>query len=141
MTDKQKEKILSLRKSGESYAVIAKCIGLSKDAVKSFCRRNSVSPSAKVATVIPPNTAHTCRNCGTLIIQPDHVRRKIFCSSECRKAWWKANPSPQSTSLKNQRTCRCCGTIFTVYGKTERKYCSHTCYVNDRFRKGDACDR
>mgnify|MGYP002624072193 CR=1 FL=1 len=142
MTEKQKDRILSLRKSGKSYAVIAESLGLSKDAVKSFCRRNTVSssPSNTMIPVVYSNTAAVCRNCGAPIIQPEHVRKKCFCSADCRKAWWKENPSPQSLSNKNQRTCECCGTIFAVYGKTKRRYCSHSCYITARFRKGDACE-
>lgn len=30
-------------------------------------------------------------------------------------------------------TCAHCGKPFTAYGNKERKYCSHNCYISDRF--------
>jgi hypothetical protein len=37
-------------------------------------------------------------------------------------------------------TCIACGKRFSAYGKADRKYCSHECYINDRFYReaGDA---
>lgn len=43
MTTEQKSKILSLRDSGHGYAAIAAKVGISKDTVKSFCRRNGAA--------------------------------------------------------------------------------------------------
>lgn len=33
-------------------------------------------------------------------------------------------------------TCAFCGKQFTSYGNKHRKYCSHACYINDRFGGG-----
>ena len=30
-----------------------------------------------------------------------------------------------------------CGKPFTVYGNSKRKYCSHECYIRNRFKGGD----
>ena len=43
MTDEQKEKIIRFRSMGRGYADIGKELGISKDTVKSFCRRNSLT--------------------------------------------------------------------------------------------------
>ena len=33
--------------------------------------------------------------------------------------------------------CARCGKPFTAYGNAGRKYCSHSCYIADRFKGGD----
>jgi hypothetical protein len=46
---------------------------------------------------------------------------------------------------KNQHTikkayyfqfCQFCGAEFAAYGNCNRKYCSHECYINARFKNG-----
>lgn len=36
-------------------------------------------------------------------------------------------------AAKNTIACAHCGKPFTAYGNKERKYCSHNCYISDRF--------
>ena len=50
MTDKQKQKIIALRRDGAGYGQIAATIGISINTVKSFCRRHSLA--AKKATAV-----------------------------------------------------------------------------------------
>ena len=38
--------------------------------------------------------------------------------------------SPETTYII---TCKQCGKQFTMYGKRNRKYCSHKCYIYHRF--------
>ena len=38
--------------------------------------------------------------------------------------------------IKNVR-CPHCGKEFHIYGDRRRKYCSHECYIADRFKGGD----
>lgn len=127
MTDLQKEKIIELRHEGSSYAEISAEIGIPKETVKSFCRRNGmVTQTPKAAA------ENACRNCGNLIVQNPKVRKKVFCSAVCRTAWWKANPH----SATANRTCAYCGKSFSAYGNSVQKYCSHSCYISARFGKG-----
>ena len=44
----------------------------------------------------------------------------------------------QVKQAKAPRTCPACGKTFSAYGKRNRKYCSHECYIIDRFG-GVAC--
>ena len=37
-------------------------------------------------------------------------------------------------------TCIGCGCAFTAYGNDHRKYCSHACYIQDRFKARDEHD-
>lgn len=133
MTDLQKEKIKSLRLQGISYVKIGEMLGISDNTVRSFCRRNGLGDAAK-------NTV-ACKQCGKLIkIIPKQKPRK-FCSDTCRAVWW--NSHQESVDRKAVYECICvhCGKPFTAYGNSGRKYCSHQCYISDRFgeERGD-CD-
>ena len=43
MTNEQKRTIAELRSKGATYAKIGEALGISKDTVKSYCRRNNLS--------------------------------------------------------------------------------------------------
>ena len=135
MTNEQKARITALRHDGIGYATIAAMLGISKEAVKSFCRRNALTGNQ--ATSPPPEGF--CRNCGAEIVQNPKARKKVFCSPDCRSAWWKAHPQPSVQNTAYQHTCIHCGKLFTAYGTSPRKYCSHACYISHRF-KGSAAD-
>ena len=54
MTNKQRETIQLLRKSGHSYQKIATMLDLSENTIKSYCQRNGLgktNPSLEVATM------------------------------------------------------------------------------------------
>lgn len=124
MTDLQKENIISLRSKGLSYTDIAASIGIPRETIKSFCRRNGM-----VKHITHSHNENTCRNCGSPIIQNPKARKKVFCSAACRTAWWKSHPH----ALSPNRTCLNCGKPFSAYGVSPQKYCSHSCYINARF--------
>ena len=127
MTEDQKHQILSLRKQGYGYTKIARELGVSENTVKSYCRRNSL---AKVEREV--STPHTCLQCGAPVKQNEKRKLKKFCSDKCRMAWWNSHRS----EVNHTETCVCsnCKTEFKAYGA--RKYCSHSCYIHDRFGGG-----
>lgn len=134
MTNEQKEKITEMRHNGVSYSVIASMLGISKETIKSFCRRNSLTAEKNLSEI---NTL--CRNCCTPIVQNPKTRKKVFCCSECHIDWWKKHPLPlNNTSYRH--ACKNCGKTFTAYGHTKRKYCSHVCYISARFG-GDVLEK
>lgn len=125
MTDLQKEQIKTLRLQGISYVKISEILDISDNTVRSFCRRNGLGDAAK-------NTV-ACKHCGKLIkIIPKQKPRK-FCSDACRTAWWNSHPDCVDRKAVYAYTCAHCGKPFTAYGNKERKYCSHGCYISDRF--------
>ena len=134
MTNEQKARITALRHDGIGYATIAAMLGISKEAVKSFCRRNALTGN----TASSPPPEGLCRNCGAEIVQNPKTRKKVFCSPDCRNTWWKAHPHPSVQITAYQHTCTHCGKLFTAYGTAPRKYCSHACYIADRFKGGAA---
>lgn len=117
MTDIQKSQILSLRNSGHGYTDIAVRLGISKDTIKSFCRRNGVA-GIRAAK------------------QAEKQKPRRFCSDQCRQAWWNAHPEMVKQKAVYSYVCPTCGKPFTAYGNSHRKYCSHQCYVQARFQGG-----
>lgn len=138
MTDYQKEQIPVLRSGGMGYKAIANVLGLSRDIVRGFCKKNGLEGNA---SVIQENIALRvknrilCANCEKALTQPSVGRRRRFCSDECRRSWWKANPDKQtkSESAIYKEVCAYCKTPFESYGFKGRKYCCHECYIKDRF--------
>ena len=132
----QKEQIRNLRREGMSYAKIAKQVDVSRDAVISFCRRNGLQEIKKPIPVVNTDAADVCRECGKPLIQVDGMKRRVFCSKECRVKWWKEHPERLNQKAVYQYTCLHCGKPFSAYGNSKRKYCSHACYISDRFGGG-----
>lgn len=137
MTEEQKNVVIKCRNSGLGYATIAKEIGLTKDAVVAFCRRNGLTGNmaAKVQ-----DAAGRCKECGTVLVQAEGMKTRLFCCAECRKKWWKEHPENLNKKAVYIFTCAGCGKEFTAYGNSRRKYCSHACYIKDRFGGGGADD-
>lgn len=134
MTEEQKEKIIRFRRMGRGYADIGKELGISKDTVKSFCRRNSLT-STDISVM---DTEDRCRECGAKIEQQPKMKKQIFCCKACREKWWKEHPEQIRQRAVYEFICAGCGKPFTVYGNCKRKYCSHECYIRDRFKGGGA---
>lgn len=136
MTNEQRTKITNLRRQGVGYTTIANAVGLSKDSVKAYCRKHGLAGVASVRTFteVPPDV---CLNCGTPIIQRPKVKKRKFCCSDCRINWYKANPEQLNHKAMYEYDCPTCGKHFCAYGNSHRKYCSHACYIANRFRGGD----
>ena len=58
-----------------------------------------------------------------------------FCSDECRRHWWSAHQDElkKKPTALYEKECAYCHKPFVAYGNKNRKYCSHECYVRDRF--------
>ena len=79
MTDNQKQSIKEMRGAGIGYKKISQALDLPLGTVQSFCRRENI-------TVVEPvvHDENHCRQCGKTLIQTDKVKRRKFCSDECR---------------------------------------------------------
>ncbi len=131
MTSDQKEKITQLRLEGVGYVKIGQLLNLSDNTVRSFCRRSGLTADENHSTVL-------CKQCGQHItILPKRKPRK-FCSDKCRNRWWSRHPECVRRKTNYHLLCPVCGKIFDSYGNLNRKYCSHKCYIADRF--GKVCD-
>lgn len=139
MNDMQKSKIINMRAEGFGYRLIAKELDISENTIKSFCRRNNLTRSDQIVPTSMPNhpiEKVLCKNCGKAVPQNDKRKKKQFCSDKCRMTWW--NSHREEVHHKNivTKVCPGCKNEFQVYGKTDRKYCSHACYITDRFGGG-----
>ncbi|MCD8108438.1 MAG: helix-turn-helix domain-containing protein [Oscillospiraceae bacterium] len=133
MTDEQKSKINDMRTSGHSYAEIADALGISRDTIKKHCQRHPIP-----ATPTAASDALHCKSCGAGIPIVQGRKQPQFCSTECRRAWWKAHPDSGTRKAYYTIVCAGCGQEFQSYGNAGRKYCSHDCYIRSRFKGGVA---
>ena len=137
MTDKQKEAIKALRREGFSYGKVSEKTGIKYEAVKSFCRRNGLIGRGIKQVEDINGRYEFCLNCGTALIQQRHKKRRVFCCDDCRVKWWAEHPEMIKKKAIYSFTCANCGKPFTAYGDSDRKYCSHECYIEKRFGTED----
>lgn len=142
MTEIEKQQIYDLRLKGVGYKAIAAVLGVSRDSIRGFCKRNGLDGDAQVISlnVEEKKKLHlVCSYCCKPIKQRGRGRTRRFCSDECRRKWWKDNPDKRT---KNEDaiyryTCPTCNKEFKCYGNKRRKYCSHDCYIKSRFWNGE----
>lgn len=138
MTEAQAASIRELRMKGAGYKAIASVLGLSRDIVRNYCKSRGMDgygPVTKKNIEEQMVNGQACVYCGKSINQPTTGRPKKFCCDTCRRAWWKAHPesmNKKATAIYHL-TCARCGKKFDSYGNRDRKYCSHNCYIKDRF--------
>ena len=137
MTNEQKAVIRRLRQQNNSYVSIANTLGVSVSAVKGYCQRNGLT-GLRAAAETTPDDPSVCLCCGKPITQREGIKRVKFCCPSCRQAWWNSHPEKVNRKAIYSFTCACCGKPFTAYGNRGRKYCSHECYITDRFKGGEA---
>jgi endogenous inhibitor of DNA gyrase (YacG/DUF329 family) len=136
MTSDQKRNIYELRTKGMSYDAIAEALSLSKNTVKSYCRRNGLSGKRVPSQEMPNKPTEFCPNCGKPVRQIPGRKHIRFCSGSCRQEWWNSHLDQVNRKAVYEYTCACCGRHFTAYGNSHRKYCSHACYIKARFKGG-----
>ena len=131
MTLDQKNTIVLMRTERYSYKAISDAIGVPKETVKSFCRRNNLGKEY-IQTAAEEKTG-ICPQCGNPVAINQKTKRKRFCSPNCRMLWWNSHPEMVQRKALYVFTCAGCGKSFSSYGNAKRKYCSHKCYVSSRF--------
>lgn len=129
MTNSEKQRITELRRDGAGVTQIADTLCLSVNTVKAFLRRNRMRADSEEN---PPK----CKHCGKALIQQPKAKTKKFCGDVCRFAWWRAHRGEMNSKNMVTRPCHNCGKNFEAYEKANQKYCSHFCYVKDRFGGG-----
>ena len=118
MTEKQQQ-MIALRVKGYKFSEIAEALGVSQSAVRMFCTRNQIEPGKSC-----------CKNCGGVLKNEN----RVFCSDECRNAWWKEHRH-KDYHYEFSFTCKHCRTEFKRPFNNHQKYCSHACYIRDRYAK------
>ena len=141
MTKEMAEEITKLRLKGLGYKSIAIVVGTSRENVRYYCKTHDLAGDAELLKQKylkeNNNTPEKCKYCGRRIPRNSHSGKKLYCSDACRRAWWKAHPGDMQRSAEHTYLFECayCGVPFTAYGNKNRKYCSHNCFVLDRFWK------
>jgi hypothetical protein len=94
MTSSQTARLLEMRQAGKRFAQISADLGISKNTLKSFCRR--VDPDNDAAETT------TCTHCGT----PMAIKGKLrFCSGGCRYAWSYSHSYPRRLQCGREEMC------------------------------------
>lgn len=143
MDNNQKREIVRMRLCGMGYRTIANEVGLSRDIVRNYCKSRGLAGYASEGIIIDERKftkdKNVCAECGSRIIQPKTGRARIFCSDECRRQWWSRHPElvNRKETAYYKRICLYCGKAFVAYGNKDRKYCSHDCYIRDRFYQAE----
>ena len=127
MTNEEKIKVQELRAAGLGYVAISKQLSISVNTVSSYCRSH-----LSITTPCVPITT-TCVNCGKLIEQKPKLNPRRFCCDTCRNKWWGSHKELIKHSVLYEYVCPYCGKDFQTHDKRPRKYCSHQCYIKDRF--------
>ena len=133
MTDLQKEQIAAFRGQGYGYATIANALGIKKDAIVAFCRNMGLTGTKASGNKRVTLDTGFCLQCGKPLRQTPSRKKVKFCSGKCRTAWWNSHPEAVKRKAVYYFTCAHCGKDFTAYGNAGRKYCSHACYIAERF--------
>ena len=128
MTNEQREQIAELRRQGCGYSKIATTLSLSKNTVKSYCQRNEIK-------ALPIKEIQLCKYCSEAMSIEDSNKPRLFCSDKCRVLWWKAHNRKVYPKTRYRLVCQHCGTEFESVGTPHRKYCTHECYIAERFGK------
>lgn len=134
MNDTQRLQIQKLRANGYSYGRISEALGISTNTIKTYCKRHGLGGVAAAAPI--SKDTHFCLCCGTPIVQVLGRKEKRFCSDRCRNKWWNSHLDEVKRKANYEYTCPFCKKLFTAYGNKSRKYCSHECYIEDRFGGG-----
>lgn len=120
MTAKDKLEILNLKRSGVSLKNIAEKFSISIPYVK------------KIAYSVKADETY-CIQCGKVIKRGKSNPRK-FCSSECKRKFYKENPGVFNMKKVRTSICLYCHNEFQHYGRVrrERKFCSKSCAAKYR---------
>lgn len=137
MNTEQKEQIRNLRSSGYGYATVAEALGLTKNQVSAYCRRNHLSGNLSESHPDESPNVNRCHCCRKPLKQLPGRKKVKFCSDSCRLKWWNVHSDQINRKAIYSFTCAHCGKTFTANGNRHRKYCSHACYIADRFKGND----
>jgi endogenous inhibitor of DNA gyrase (YacG/DUF329 family) len=133
MTKEEKELIEEYRSKSISYSKISEKINMSENTIKSYCRRMGITKKKEPRSKYPKQNNTHCKECDKKLVHTNRGKPKKFCSEECRRLWWKENSDKHNKKTYYLVKCQECGKEFESYGNKDRKYCSHSCYIKNRF--------
>lgn len=132
MDNFQRDQIRKLRSQGLGYRIIGKMVGLTRDSVRNYCKRNpdlfGYGKAVKQMLEDKISDQSKCLECQNNFELNHKGRTKKFCSDSCRRKNWVT----QHPEKADSHVCELCGKTFTAYGSPTRKYCSRTCARTSR---------
>lgn len=131
MTENQKNQIISMRESGESYGNIAVLTGISESTIKTTCLRNKKKN----------DQLSYCKNCNKKLKLVEGKKKKVFCSDKCRMEYWKNHKELITKKPSLEKICPICNKPFNFYSSKNAKYCSWVCYLKSKEKKVTSDDR
>lgn len=136
MKQVDKEKVKFFREKGYSYSKIAALLSISENTIKTYCRRNDLGGVRGNIKQSNEEKIEICKQCSNKLELLNRGKRKKFCSDKCRRLWWKEHDDYINRKAYYKLICEKCNKEFNSYGNKNRKYCSHSCYIKNRFDKG-----
>ena len=133
MNDQQRLKIKVLRYQGVGYKKIGLDVGLSRDIVRGYCKRNGLEGYGtelvkEYEKIMKEDFVHIlCLNCGVEIVQNKIGAKRKYCSTNCKREW------DNNHRKEYEMVCEYCGENYKALGGKKRKFCSHNCYTDDSF--------
>lgn len=121
LKDEVKNEIRTLRMKGLSYRQVAAETSLSRDCVRNYCKSIGLDGLGREL----PSVLR-CRFCGKPVEKKATGRMPVYCSTECKRRWYQANPT-----MYDHKCCYC-GKEFKSVAAVA-KFCSHKCYERNRF--------
>ena len=123
MTNAEVLKIHELKEQGLGYKRIANELNIPLSTVKSIILRQK------------NNNETVCLFCGKRIINKPKTKRKKFCSCACKRKYLSKHPETIKSEKSITKICPSCGCSFISYKSSKRKFCSHRCYINFRYKR------
>ena len=104
MTGHQKEHITAMRMQGIGYSTIGKSLGLKKETVAAFCRKNGLSGVKAADNRVIPFQTDTCLVCGTVLVQIPGKKETSFLFVQVPYTLVERTPGCGDTTLSSAGT-------------------------------------
>ena len=104
MTGHQKEHITAMRMQGIGYSTIGKSLGLKKETVAAFCRKNGQSGVKAADSRVIPSQTDTCPVCGTVLVQIPGKKETSFLFVQVPYTLVERTPGCGDTTLSSAST-------------------------------------
>ena len=132
LTTHQKEMIATLRTKNYGYAVIATKMGIERDQVRDYCRRNGLTGYKGEGN--KPEKPLFCKHCGKefrLSKLGELEKSKTYCSKECSIGFWETERTKNAVGKKAY--CVDCGKEYKIkHDWASPLFCSEKCRMETK---------
>lgn len=128
MTAEQKMRVTQLRENGIAISKIADMLGLTRDAVKSYCSRHNI-----LSKTDGESSVDLCPCCFQVLTHTPKHKKKKFCSTACKQKWWSAHRYMIKHKITVSCTCKYCGAEYQRLPSSTQKFCNQRCYFAYRY--------